>query len=75
MCLSLPAKVVEVIDAQSVRVDMGGSPRAVNTVMLDTQPELGQWLVVHAGFALGLLEPEEAESALALFEAATGDGQ
>jgi len=62
-----------VVDGQSVRVDIAGSERVVNVGMLDVPPAPGDWLVVHAGFALGALAAEDAELALALLQPGVGD--
>lgn len=66
MCLALPARVSEVVEAGRglVRVEVAGSSRVVDARLLDPLPEPGDWLVVHAGFALEAISPEEAEEAL-----------
>jgi hydrogenase expression/formation protein HypC len=63
MCLAIPGKVIEVFDAQGLRMaraDFGGTLRKV---CLEHLPEagLGDYVLVHVGFALSKVDPEEAE--------------
>jgi len=70
MCLSLPGRVVELVASndQLAVVEVAGARRTVNVAMLERPPGPGDWLVVHAGFALEQVGPEEAERALASLE-------
>lgn len=65
MCLGVPARVVEVNDA-SATVEVGGVRREVSVMLLDGVAA-GDWVILHAGFAIEKLSPEEAEKTLALF--------
>jgi hydrogenase expression/formation protein HypC len=63
MCLAIPGKVLEVFDDRGVRMgraDFGGT---VRKVCLESLPEagLGDYVLVHVGFALSKVDPEEAE--------------
>lgn len=64
MCLAVPAKVVE-IEGQKAKVDFGGILRDVDVSMVEV--ETGQYVIVHAGFAIQVLEEEDALETLALF--------
>ncbi len=66
MCLGIPAQVIELGDATAV-VEIGGVRREVSTTLLDAVAA-GDWLIIHAGFAIQRLSPEEAEKTLALFK-------
>lgn len=68
MCLAIPGQVVEILDDTRAVVDYGGTRREVNTIYV--KPELGEWVVVHAGFALQILDEEEARETLALWDEA-----
>lgn len=62
MCLAVPGKVVEAVDVDGSRiakVDFGGVSREVR---LDFVPEVqaGDYVLVHVGFAISRVEPEEA---------------
>lgn len=64
MCLAVPAKVISIKDSLAC-VDINGVQRDVSTMFL---PELqvGQYVLVHAGFAMQIVEAEEAETTYAL---------
>jgi hydrogenase expression/formation protein HypC len=65
MCLGVPARVVEVNGA-SATVEVGGASREISLMLLDGVAP-GDWVILHAGFAIERLSPEEAEKTLALF--------
>ncbi len=65
MCLAIPARVAEVNGDQGV-VDMGGVRKDVSLALLD-DVAVGDYVIVHVGFALNKLDPVEAERTLALF--------
>jgi hydrogenase expression/formation protein HypC len=66
MCLGVPARVIEVKDATAT-VEVGGTRREISVMLLDRVAE-GDWVIMHAGFAIEKLSPEEAEKTLALFK-------
>jgi len=70
MCLALPVKVVQV-DADTsgdwAVVDLGGVQKRISLALLDGV-EVGDYVILHVGYALSKLDPEEAERTLALFE-------
>jgi hydrogenase expression/formation protein HypC len=66
MCLGIPGKIIEIYTAGAMRmakVDFGGVTREA---CIETLPEaqVGDYTIVHAGFALNLLSEEEAQSTL-----------
>jgi len=65
MCLAIPGKVVEIIDAENfiAKVEVGGVRRGVNIGMLD-DVEIGDWVLVHVGFAMSKIDEKEAEETL-----------
>ena len=67
MCLGIPAQVTAIDTAHDdlVEVDMAGVKRLVNVGLLDERPGPGDWILVHMGFALNVMTPEEAADALA----------
>jgi hydrogenase expression/formation protein HypC len=69
MCLAVPAEVIEVIDESHCRVSLGGVRQEISTDLLD-DVRVGEYVIVHVGFALGRLLPEEAKATLALIAAA-----
>lgn len=68
MCLGLPGCVVEVGsgDFPSAVVEVAGARRVVQTGLLtdDSPVAVGDWLLIHVGFALARLDEEEAARAL-----------
>lgn len=66
MCLAIPARVVQIFDGERAVVEMGGVQKDVSLSLLDDVSE-GDYVIVHVGFALNKLDPEEAEKTLALF--------
>lgn len=74
MCLGVPAQVVAISQPErgTAWIELEGVRREVN-VQLVAEPEaplsglIGQWVVVHAGFAISVLDEEEAARSLALF--------
>ena len=68
MCLAVPMKLVELGDnAQSGVADLDGARTRVNLSLIDA-PQLGDFLIVHAGFAIERLDEEEANARLEMFE-------
>jgi len=68
MCLGVPGKVSEIYEANGLKmgkVDFGGVKREV---CLEYVPdtEVGQYVIVHVGFAINQLSEEEAEETLTL---------
>lgn len=72
MCLAIPAKVLEVSGSKA-RVDFGGGvTREVNISLLE-RVEVGDYVIVHAGFAIQILDREEAEKTLKVWEELLGE--
>ena len=69
MCLAIPVKVVEVGagpgDEWAI-VDLGGVKKEISLALL-ADVQLGDYVILHVGYALSKLGPEEAEKTLALF--------
>lgn len=72
MCLAVPGKITS-LKGSSAEVNFNGVSRAVS---LDLVPaaKRGDYVLVHAGFAIQVLEPKEAEETLKLFEEIYGAG-
>ncbi len=66
MCLAIPARIVELLEGDACRVDLGGVRKEVSLALVD-DATVGDYVIVHVGFALSKLDPEEAERTLALF--------
>lgn len=67
MCLAIPAKVVEMDDAMaSCRVGDSETFVKASLMLLDPPPAVGDYVIIHAGFAIRILDPKEAEESLAV---------
>jgi hydrogenase expression/formation protein HypC len=66
MCLAIPARVTELLEHDMAKVEVGGIGKTVSLCLLD-DVGVGDYVILHVGFALSKLEPEEAEQTLALF--------
>ncbi len=65
MCLAIPAKVVEIAENDQAIVDLGGVRKDVSLALVE-DVQVGDYVIVHVGYALTRLDPEEAEKTLAL---------
>jgi hydrogenase expression/formation protein HypC len=69
VCLAIPGRVIEVVDAGNrlALVDVAGVRRTVNIGLLDADgqsAEPGDWVLIHVGFALAKIDETEAQAAL-----------
>ncbi|MDH6696253.1 carbamoyltransferase HypF [Streptomyces griseoviridis] len=67
MCLGIPGRVVELVEGyadQLALVDVEGAGRRVNVGMLDAPPAAGDWVLLHMGFAVEIIDETKAEQAL-----------
>lgn len=72
MCLAIPGQVVAFVDEQPalVKVDVGGVRRNVNVGLLeDGELALGDWILIHVGFALSKVSEIEAHDQLNMLRA------
>lgn len=75
MCLAIPARVVELRDPDLAVVDLSGVQKEISLALVD-DVAVGDYVIVHVGYALNKLDPEEAAKTLALFaELAAREGQ
>jgi hydrogenase expression/formation protein HypC len=75
MCLAIPAQVVELRDNDNALVDLAGVKKEISLALVDGVA-VGDYVIVHVGYALNKLDPDEAEKTLKLFAemgAAAGD--
>ncbi len=73
MCLAIPAKILS-LDGTKARVDFGQSVlREVNVSLVDAK--VGQYVLVHAGYAIQVLEEKEALETLSLWKEVLAAGE
>ena len=66
MCLAIPVLIQE-IEGQEAVVEIGGVKRKISLV-LTPEATVGQYVLIHAGYAIGVLDEEEAQETLKLLE-------
>jgi len=73
MCLGIPGQIIEIIDAEQLlaKVDVAGVKRPVNIACIISDDHsvsdcIGDWVLVHVGFAMSVIDEEEASKTLAL---------
>lgn len=67
MCLGIPGRVVSFLDEtdQLAKVDVTGVTRNINIgLVLEDGIDVGDWVLIHVGFAMSVIDEEEAEQAL-----------
>ena len=65
MCLGIPGQVVEIVDAEQslAKVDVNGVRRNISVRLLaDDNLQIGDWVLVHVGFAMAKIDEREAET-------------
>jgi len=66
MCLAIPVRVAERLQADEAIIDAGGIEMRVSLALVP-EAAVGDYVIVHAGYAISRLDPEEALRTLALF--------
>jgi hydrogenase expression/formation protein HypC len=59
MCLAIPARITELIDADRALASLGGIVREINVALVE-DPRPGDWVILHVGYALSKLDEAEA---------------
>lgn len=65
MCLAIPTRVVELLPDSQALVDLGGVRKVISLELVD-DVAVGDYVIVHVGYALTRLDPDEAARTLAL---------
>lgn len=66
MCLAIPTKI-KTINANGIAtVELGGVERQISLIMTP-EAEVGDYVLVHTGYAISLMDPEEAQASLEAF--------
>jgi len=71
MCLAIPAKIIEINGDMGV-VELGGVRKEISLVLVP-EAKVGDYAIVHVGFAIQILDEEEARKSLEIFEEIYGD--
>ncbi len=69
MCLAIPAQIVEIIDENTAKARVGESDTYLtsSTMLLPEPAQVGDYVIVHAGFCMHKLDPAEAQESLKMF--------
>ncbi len=70
MCLAMPACVIQLLGAGRVLVNLGGVQKIISTALIDGV-QVGDYVIIHVGYALTKLNELEAEKTLQLFRELT----
>ena len=73
MCLAIPV-LIKSIEAKEAEVEIGGISRRIS-LELTPEARVGDYAVVHTGYAINILDQEEAEETLRLFEEIAAVGE
>ena len=68
MCLAIPARVIELFADNRARIELSGVQKEISIALVE-DVAIGDYLIVHVGYAIGKLDPAEAEETLATFAA------
>jgi len=66
MCLAVPVKIISV-NGDQAEVDIGGVGRTVN-IALTPEVKVGNYVLLHTGYAISVLDEQEAQETLSLLE-------
>ncbi|MCU0805047.1 MAG: HypC/HybG/HupF family hydrogenase formation chaperone [Burkholderiales bacterium] len=66
MCLAIPAVIVERLDGEEGLIDLGGVRKRVSLALVP-EASAGDYVIVHVGYAISRLDPDEAARTLAQF--------
>jgi hydrogenase expression/formation protein HypC len=65
MCLAIPARIVELLEGDRARVSIAGVVKEISVALID-DPRVGEFVILHVGYALTKLDEAEAQRTLAL---------
>nr|MBF0221176.1 HypC/HybG/HupF family hydrogenase formation chaperone [Desulfobulbaceae bacterium] len=67
MCVAVPSKIISINDMSAI-IDVGGARRDVSLMLLPEEAQVGDYVLVHAGFAIQKLDAKAGLETLKLFE-------
>ena len=66
MCLAIPTQVTSIDENRMATVELGGVERQISLIMAP-EAQIGDYVLVHTGYAISVLDPEEAQASLDAF--------
>lgn len=70
MCLAIPVQIKEIIDDETAVVEISGLKKTISTALID-DVRVGDYVILHVGYALQKIDPIEAQKTLELFAQAS----
>lgn len=67
MCVGVPSKIIKIEDSMAI-IDVEGAQREVSLLLLDEPAGIGDYVIVHAGFAIKKIQEEDAHENLRLMK-------
>ncbi len=67
MCLGVPAKIIEVTSPFLGRAEVAGVTRGVGLQLIE-DPQVGDWVLIHAGYAIHRMDEDQARETIGLLE-------
>ena len=67
MCLGIPSKIISIEDSRA-KIDVYGAQRDISLMLLEEQVNVGDYVIVHAGFAIQKLQEDVAKETLGYFD-------
>ncbi len=74
MCLAIPVRIEEITSEETALANIGGVRKEINVALIEDL-EVGDYVILHVGYALNKIDPEEAEKTLQLFAELDEAGQ
>ncbi len=68
MCLAVPTQIVQLLDNQMALTSLSGVEKEISLALLQDEVKVGDYVIVHVGYALSKLDEEDAKKTLAYFE-------
>lgn len=68
MCLAIPARILELLPDQMALVDIQGAQREISLMVLDGEASVGEYVLLHVGYAIEKIDEDEALRTLELFD-------
>ncbi|MEW6001975.1 MAG: HypC/HybG/HupF family hydrogenase formation chaperone [Nitrospirota bacterium] len=67
MCLAIPSKIIRIEDSRAI-IDVLGAQREISLILLEDNVKIGDFVIVHAGFAIQKLQEDVAQETLGYFK-------
>ncbi|MEW6278078.1 MAG: HypC/HybG/HupF family hydrogenase formation chaperone [Candidatus Eremiobacterota bacterium] len=70
MCLAIPGKITAIVDEENdlAQVDVSGVKRQVSIALVRPEVKVGDWVLVHVGFAMSILDERQAAETLSYLQ-------